>query len=184
MRLLRRIGLLVALAAPAVFAAEEHGEGAAAREMIFRVLNFAILAAGVGYLIKKNAGPYFAARGEAIRQEMAEARRLLQESAERAGAIEDRLAGLDRQIAELRAAARSEIAAEHARLEQQAEQAMKKIVAQLEQDVAAAAKAARLELRSYAASLAVGLAEKKIASRITPQIQRELVGGFVRSLGG
>ncbi len=114
---------------------------------------------------------------------MAESKRLLLESTERARAIEQRLAGLDREIQGLRVQATAEMTAEHERLERQAEESVRKVFALAEQEMAAAAKAARLELKSYAASLAVELAEKKIAGQITPQVQRGLVGGFVRSLG-
>ena len=185
MRILRIASLLVALSAPVLLAAEE-GEGghASSQEFLWRAINFMILAGGLGYLIKKNAGPYFAARGQAIRAEIEEARGLLEQSEVRARAIEERFAGLGRQMEELRSAAKGEIAAEHTRLERQAEEAIRKISAQAKQEIAAFAKAARLELKAHVAALAVGLAEKKIAGRITPQTQRGLIEGFVRHLQG
>ena len=186
MRRLRLLLLFFALAAPAIFAAEEkaaEGEHGASHEMLWRVVNFAILAGLLGYLIKKNAGPFFAARSEAIQKDIAESKRLLLDATERARAIEQRLAGIDREIQDLRAKATAEMAAEHERLERQAEEHLRKVFALAEQEMAAAAKAARQEMKSYAASLAIGLAETKITGQITPQVQRGLVGGFVRSLG-
>ena len=180
MRILRIATLPLALSMPVLLAAEEGP--ANSREFLWRAINFAILAGGLGYLIKKNVGPYFAARGQAIQTEIEEARTLLERSEARARAIEERFAGLGRQIEELRSAAKSEIASAHARLERQAEEAVRKISLQAEQEIAAVAKAARLELKAHAAALAVGLAEKKIAGRITPQTERALIDGFVRSL--
>lgn len=51
-----------------------------------------------------------------------------------------------------------------------------------EQEIAAAGKAARLELKRYSAELAIGLAEEKVRRRITPETQDALVRGFVREL--
>lgn len=151
-------------------------------EMLFRVLNFAILAGILGYLIKKNAGAFFSARSEAIRSGMDQARELLKQSELRAGAITQKVARLEGEIASLRQAATTEIAAEHARIERQTEERVRKIFAQAGQEMQAAAKAARQELKVYAASLAVGLAERKIAARLTGQTQQALVDQFVRGL--
>jgi len=171
--------LLLSVPAAALRAAEQGGHD---NLMLYRVVNFLLLGAGLGYLIKKKAGGFFSGRGEAIRRELAEARRLLEESRGRTQGVEERLARLGREIEELRSAGKAEIAAEHARLEQQAEQTIRKILAQAEREMGAAAKAARMELKTYAASLAVDLAEKRVAGRITPRHQQALVSGFLRDL--
>jgi F-type H+-transporting ATPase subunit b len=179
-RLLPLAGCLAAAAAPLLAAEQGEGHGS---EMLWRIVNFVILAAVLGVLIRKFAPAFFAARSEKITRELEEARRLTEESDRRARSIQERLASLDVAIQEMRVQAKTEMAAEHARLERETEQAVRKAFLQAEQEMAAAAKAARLELRAYAASLAVGLAEKKIAQRITPQTQHELMNSFVRGLG-
>ena len=57
-----------------------------------------------------------------------------------------------------------------------------RIQSSAEQEIAAAGKAARLELKRYSAELAVNLAGEKIRSRMTPGAQEELVRDFVRQL--
>ena len=57
-----------------------------------------------------------------------------------------------------------------------------KIQAQAERDIASAAKAARMELKTQAAELAIGLAEKQLLGRITAQAGHGLVAGFVKDL--
>ena len=176
MKILRIAGLLVLAAAP-VWAAEEGGH-----ELLFRAINFVVLAGVLGFLIRKHAGPFFAARGEAITKEISEARKLVEQSDQRARSIDERLLRLDQEIAQLRAAGLAEIATEHARIERETERALRKVFTQAEQEMAAAVKTARLELKAYVASLAISLAEQKIAGRITPETQRHLVGEFVREL--
>lgn len=182
MRILWIAGLALVVSAPALLGAE--GGHSESRTLLYRCINFALLAGGLGYLIKKNLGPIFQARSEAIRADIAESQAVLEQSEARARAIEERFSNLGRQIEELRSAAKAEITAEHARLEREAEQAVRKVSARAEQEITAAAKAARLELKAHAASLAIGLAEKKIAGRITPRAQRALVNGFVENLQG
>ena len=68
--------------------------------------NFAILAAGLGYLIRKHAPAFFEQRSLEIRQGIAEATKAKQEAEARAAAMERRLASLESEIASLRAGAR------------------------------------------------------------------------------
>jgi F0F1-type ATP synthase membrane subunit b/b' len=49
-------------------------------------------------------------------------------------------------------------------------------------EIAAAGKAARLELKRYAAELALALAEQKVRTRMNPETQDALVRGFVQGL--
>jgi F0F1-type ATP synthase membrane subunit b/b' len=54
--------------------------------------------------------------------------------------------------------------------------------AHAEQEIAAAGKTARVELKQYAAELAIGLAAQKLRARMTPDTQEGLVRGFVRDI--
>jgi F-type H+-transporting ATPase subunit b len=194
---MRRIGGLILLAglaafAPAAYAAEgqaaEHGEssgeGKAGNLAAWKWANFVVLAGGLGYLIGKNAGPFFAARSQQIRKDMVEAGDQRKEADARVAGVERRLADLGSEIAGLRAEAEREAQAETSRMAQRTTLEMAKVQAQAEQEIASAAKAARGELKRYAAQLAVGLAERKIRDRMTPAAQDALVEGFVRDLDG
>jgi F-type H+-transporting ATPase subunit b len=181
---MRRLGGLILLAglaawAPAARAAEQ---GEAGDLTGWKWANFVVLAGGLGYLIGKHAGPFFAARSRQIRQDMAEAGDQRQEANARVADVERRLAGLESEIASLRAESQREAQAETSRMAQQTTLEMAKIQAQSEQEIASAAKAARTELKRYAAQLAVGLAEGKIRGRMTPAVEDALVEGFVRDL--
>jgi F-type H+-transporting ATPase subunit b len=192
---MRRLGGLILLAglaafAPAVCAAEskpaEQGEPSGTKQKPdltgWKWANFVVLAGGLGYLIGKNGGPFFAARSRQIRQDMVEAGEQRKEADARAAAVEARLAGLESEIAALRAESRNEAQAEASRMAEQTTLEMAKIQVQAEQEIASAAKAARTELKRYSAQLAVALAAGKIQDRMTPAAQDALVEGFVHDL--
>ena len=80
----------------------------------------------------------------------------------------------------MRAAAEKEAAAEEARIKAAAEEDARKIIQAAEQEIAAAAKTARRELKAYAASLAVSLAAKQI--RVDPASDQALVQDFAAQL--
>jgi F-type H+-transporting ATPase subunit b len=156
---------------------EEHG-----RLLGWMWANFAVLVGGLGYLIYKNAGPYYAGRSRKIRKDLIEAGDLRKEAEERVAEVERRLANLEVEIASLRAESQREAAAETERLAVQTAAELAKIQARAEQEIAAAGRAARLELKRYAAALAVDLAAQKIRGRMTAEAQDALVGGFVQTL--
>ena len=66
------------------------------------------------------------------------------------------------EIAQMRAVSEKEAASEEERIKNAAAEDAKRIVESVEQEIAAAAKAARRELTSYAADLAVTLAARQI----------------------
>ena len=144
--------------------------------------NFAILTAGLGYLIAKNAPALFAQRSREIQQGMLEAAKQKQDAEAQAAVIEKRLAGLQGEIESLRSAAKAEIGAEGERIGRETERRLQRIQGQAGQELALMARAARFELRKYSAELAVDLAEQRIRSRITKDMQDGLVDGFLQDL--
>jgi F0F1-type ATP synthase membrane subunit b/b' len=180
----------LAACAPAAFAQEHEGSGKSSESKeggegnltFWKWANFLVLAGGLGYLAVKNGGPFFAARSRTIRKGIVEAGDLRQEAEERAAAVERRLANLEAEIAALREESAKEAHSETQRLAEQTAADIAKIQIQAEQELAAAGKAARMELKRYSAALAIGLAEQKIRARMTPAAQDALVDGFVRDL--
>jgi F-type H+-transporting ATPase subunit b len=144
--------------------------------------NFLLLAAGLGYLIGKNAGPFFATRSREIRQDMEKSEELRRQAEERAAAIERKLAGLQTEIDGLRAEAAAQQEAEARRIEQQIAAEGEKIERHAAQEIESAEKSARGELKRYSAELALELAERRISSSMTRQTEDELLRGFVAEL--
>jgi F-type H+-transporting ATPase subunit b len=181
MRLVR-ISMMAAILAAGGFAAEEGGAADDANLGMWKWANFLVLAAGLGYLIGKNAGPFFDARSMKIRKDMVEAGEVRKEAEARAADMDRRLANLQNDITALRNESQRETQAEKERQAQQSVSEIAKIQAHAEQEIAAAAKAARSELKRYSAELAMGLAEQKIRARMTPQTEDALVQNFAQDM--
>ena len=179
-RALQLFTLGLVLAVPVVFAQENASDES--RLDLWKWANFAILVGGLGYLIAKNAGPFFDARTKKIREDMAQAEEMWKDAEARAAEVDRKVAGLESDIAKFRADSQQEAQNETERMKSQTAAEMARIRQQSEQEIAAAGKAARLELKRYSATLAVHLAEKKVQDRITPDAQDSLVREFVHDL--
>lgn len=145
------------------------------------VLNFVIVAVLVGYGMKKWLPGIFRQRTQAIQKGMEEARRASEDANRRLREIEDKLGRLDAEIAQLQATASAQADEEAASLKIAAEQEQRRIIQNAEQEIGAAANAARRELKAYSAELAVSLAEKRI--KVDRATDQELVRDFVDQLG-
>lgn len=184
MRRAARVALIACLMAAAGLAQEKDksGEEPGGSLDLWKWANFLVLAGAIGYMIRKNAPAFFAARSLHIRKEIVEAEEARKDAEARAAAVGQRLANLEAEIAALRAEAHGEARAETERSAQHTAAELSKIQLHAEQEIAAAGKAARMELKRYAADLAIELAERKIRARMTPATQDALVRGFVRDL--
>ena len=163
-------------------ASETPAEGEHGGMEAWKWANFGLLAIGLGYLIQKNAGPFFAARSKKIQQDMLDAEEARKDAEKRAADVDRRLANLAAEIASLKAESQTEAKAETERSMQHTSAEIAKIQAHAESEIAAAGKAARMELKRYSAELAVELAEQKISARMTGEAQDNLVRGFVQDL--
>ncbi len=145
------------------------------------LLNFLIIAAAIVWLSRLHLPGMFRSRTQSIQSAMKEAQKASEDANRRLAEIESRLAKLDSEIASMQNAAEQEAAAEEARIEAAAREDQRKIVESAQQEIAAAAKAARRDLRVYAADLAVTLAQRQI--RVDRETDQALVRSFADQLG-
>ncbi len=145
------------------------------------MLNFVVIAAVIVWAGIKYLPGMFRDRSTGIQKAMQEAQMASEEARRRLAEIESRLMKLDVEIGMMRDAAEKEGAAEEARIQAAAEEDARKIVISAEQEIAAAAKAARRQLTAYAADLAVGLARKQI--HVDAATDQALVRNFAGQLG-
>jgi F-type H+-transporting ATPase subunit b len=148
---------------------------------IFVIINFVVLAGGVVWIIRKILPQGFAPRTAEIQKGIEDARKASAEATARLTEIESRLARLDAEIAEIRGAAETDFSAEEQRIKAAAEQDARNVIAAAEQEIAAAARSAQRELKTFVAELAVEAAAKQI--EVDAATDRELVHGFASQLG-
>ena len=145
------------------------------------LLNFAVIAGVMFWAGRKYLPGMFRNRTAAIQKAMEEARKASEDANRRLSEIESRLSRLDGEIAAMTANAEKDVAAEEARIKAAAEADAGKIVESAEQEIEAAVKAARRDLTTYAADLAISLAKKQI--HVDAGTDSSLVRSFADRLG-
>jgi len=187
-RVLFVAGMLFVLlfAAVSMHAAEEKSGNAGVERAteIFKWINFAIVAGVIVWVFGKKLPPVFRQKAEAISSAITNASNAKAAADAQLREAETRLANLQKEVAELRASAERESAAEVERLRAATQADARKIAGAAKAEIEAAERAARLELKALAANLAVDGAETILAKQLTPKTQESLISNFVKSLEG
>src|SRR5204862_410806 len=151
-------------------AAEEGGNAATERATeIFKWINFAIVAGVIVWVFGKKLPPVFRKKAEAISSAIANATSARAAADAQLREAETSLANLQKEVAELRAFAERESAAEVERLRAATETDTQKIAAAAKAEIEAAERAARLELKALAANLAVDVADHR-RTQLIPEV--------------
>ncbi len=177
-----RSTVTLALLSGAAQASEAAGHGGGDPNLQYKLVNFAILAAGIGFIVVKALFPAFRSQQKQILDGMAQAERRAEEAAAQAAEIDGRMAGLDRDVAALRDNARVEMESESDRFNRATKEMLEKIERSAGMEISSMAKAARQELKQYSADLALDLAKRKIQSRMDDSLQAALVSRFISGL--
>ena len=177
--------LILLLSAASVRAAEE-GANASTEHFneIFKWINFAIVAALIVWVFAKKLPPVFRRNAENIGSAITKATAAKAEADRQLREAETKLANLQKEVAALREEAQREAAAEVERIHAASLADEQKIAAAAQGEIAAAERAARMELKELAAKLAVDGAESLLVKQLTPAIQESLISGFVKTLEG
>lgn len=162
-------------------AGEQEGKKGG-HELLFKVINFLLLAGGLSYLLRKPLSDFFASRSASIRKSLEEGRTALEASQAQLQAVEEKLRHLEEEIAAFKASAAKEVEAERQRLRQAAAEEAEKILESARAQMETSVRAAKLDLKSYAAQQAVELAEELIRRRLDDPSRKLLVSQFVAGL--
>jgi len=166
-------------------AAEEGGSAASEKAAeVFKWINFAIVAGLILWLCLKKAPAFFSRRAAAISSAITSATAAKAAADAQLREAETKLANLQKEVAELRALAERESAAEVVRLRAATQSDAQKIAAAAKAEIEAAERAARLALKALAANLAVDGAESLLAKELNSQAQEALISSFVKGLEG
>lgn len=162
--------------------AEAKENNSETRELIYKTINFLILVAGLGYLLRKPLAEFFTQRSGQIRQQLDEGRKALEASQARMSVIEEKLRHLEEEIVAFKASATREAEAERQNLRTAAAEEAEKILASARARMETSTRAAKLELRHFVAEEALKQAEQMIQGRLDEATRKQLVSQFVAKL--
>ena len=180
--------LLIGLAA-AGFASEgaagAHNPegGKIMKDFLWRVLNFAMLAALVVWILKKaKVKDLLAGRQAAIEKALREAVDARNAAEKKSAEYSEKLSKATKEIDEIYASIKREGELEKERIIAEAKLSAEKIKEQAEQTAAREVLKARSELRAEAARLALQLAEQNLREKVGNDDQNRLVGEYLNKV--
>jgi F-type H+-transporting ATPase subunit b len=147
----------------------------------FEILNFLIVVLALGIPLVKFVPKVLRKRSHTVLENIDTARKVTEDANTRLSAIEAKLAGLDTEIAEIRAQVEEDSKADEGRIKSSLEEESARIVAAAEQEIAVAAAQATRGLRNFAADLAIDQAAKQLA--ITQETDSALIAEFLADVG-
>lgn len=154
------------------------------KDLLWRVINFAVL---LWILIKFTGKPiknYFANRRETLSQGIEEARKA-KEAAERLyREYQERLAKLDDELREMEARLKADAELEKGRIQAEADEFVAKIKQQAKQLADQEVKMAKHRLKDEAARLAVETAEQMIKENITAKDRQKMIENYLEKVVG
>jgi F-type H+-transporting ATPase subunit b len=171
--------LFVALSAHAEEAASASQQSA---ENLFKWINFALVVGVIVWLCLKKGPRFFGRRADVISADIQKSTEAKKQADQRLNDAETKLRNLEKEVAHLRASAQRESAAEADRIRNLTVTDEQKIAEAGKAEVDAAERAARLELKTLAANLAVSGAESLLVKQLTPAAQEALINNFVKTL--
>lgn len=175
--------LAMLFAAASAYAAEEGGNASMQRATeLFKWINFAIVALALIWVFARALPPKFRQNADNISSAIAKATVTKAEAERQMSDAEARLGRMPQEIAELRANAQREGAAEAERIRGVTRTDLEKVSLAAKAEIEAAERAARLQLKVIAANRAVDGAQFLLAKELTPKTQESLVDSFVESL--
>ena len=168
-----------------VFAAEgaERDPADSTAGLIFRWLNFLIVFGGIGYLIASKGGAFFRGNAKEIAASIVEATAVKAEADRELREVETKIKRLDQDVAEMRAEAQRNWAAESERLYASGLTEIEKINQAARGELAASERAAQQQVREIAASLAVERAAALVSSKMNAELRARMFQSFLSELG-
>lgn len=164
------------------------GEGGAGSlvslETIAKLINLLIFVGLLVYQLRRPLGESLRARRVGIRRDLMRAQEERNAALAKLEDVEARLAKLDAEVESIRAQAQLEAAAEGERIQRATEEDVRKLREQARREIESASKAARMELREYAAEQSVRLAEEMVRAGMRPEDDERLMRDYVEDMGG
>jgi F-type H+-transporting ATPase subunit b len=150
----------------------------------WRFFNLALFVFLLVYVLRRPLGEALRARREGIRRDLMRAQEERNRALAKLEEVEARLARLDAEVLGIREQAQREATEERERIKRSTEEEARKLREQAQREIESAGKAARQELRRYAAEQSVQLAEEMIRRDMRAEDDARLVNLEIEELGG
>lgn len=150
---------------------------------LWKFVNLGIFVLALLYFVKRPLSDAFRSRRETIRRELAEAQQERDLALSKLAAVEERLRGLDSEVAALQEQSKLQAEGERERIAQETEREIATLRAQAQREIESAGKLARHELRRFAAQQSVRRAEEIVRREIRVDDDTRLIEKNVQQLG-
>jgi F-type H+-transporting ATPase subunit b len=151
---------------------------------LWKFINLAIFVTVLVFILKRKTGEAFRTRRETIKRDLARAQQERDAALAKLKEVEERLSRLDTEVVEIQEKSKHEAAEERERIAKATEVEMAKLGEQAKREINSAGKAAKFELRRYAAETSVRLAEEVIRREMNAEDDARLISRNVEELGG
>lgn len=152
---------------------------------LWKFINLGIFVAALLFILlrKANLGLAFRTRREGIKTELEKARKERDEALAKLKEVEERLAGVNDQIAAISEASKREAAAERERIAQSTEAEIAKLTAQGQREIENTARTARKDLQRFTAEQSVRLAADILKRELGPEDDARLIARDIEEMG-
>jgi F0F1-type ATP synthase membrane subunit b/b' len=151
----------------------------------WKFVNFFVFVAALFFVLRRfGVADLMRERRDNIRRELMRAQEERNAAQAKLQEVEARLANLDAEVASVREQSMREINEERERIARSTEEDARKLREQAQREIESAGKAARAELRQFAAEQSVRLAEEMIWRDMRPEDDARLIALHVQELGG
>ncbi len=152
---------------------------------LWKFVNLFIFVGALVFILVRKAklGDAFRTRREGIKAELEKARTERDAALAKLKEVEERLAGLDKQMATIREKSSAEAEAERKRIAESTEAEIAKLSAQGQREIENAGKTAKQDLRRFTAEQSVRLAEEIIKRDIRPDDDARLITRDIEEMG-
>ncbi len=152
----------------------------------WKFFNLAIFVFALVYILTRKAklGEAFKARRESIKQELTRAQQERDAALVKLKEVEERLSLLDTEVANIKQQSVREAAEERERIARLTETEITRLSEQASREIESAGKAAKKDLRRYAAEQSVRLAEEIVRREMKPEDDARLIANNIEELGG
>lgn len=142
---------------------------------ISKLFNLTIFLAFLIWVLRKPAKEFFSTRLAEVRATLQQAAKEKEAAAAKMAELDSRMNRLDAEIAEIKSQAQREAVAERERLETEAKRDIEKIRQNSQREIESAKQVAMSELRDFAATKSVDLAEQLIRKELKPEDDAKLL---------